>query len=116
LLFHMLLGYLILRALTILVRVFGRLPDGASRAYATLLNKATKTVRRGELLVRPQALQAERFRLVGARPRWSRQRPHTVDPRRFAKLAIPRSARSTARVLTPSVVAVLRVGYPVRLD
>jgi DinB family protein len=42
LLFHMLLGYLILRALTSLVRVFGRLPDGASRAYARLLNSATK--------------------------------------------------------------------------
>lgn len=34
LLFHMLLGYLILRALRLLVLVFGRLPDGASRAYA----------------------------------------------------------------------------------
>jgi len=42
LLFHMLLGYLILRALTRLVRVFGRLPDGASRAYAQFLNKATR--------------------------------------------------------------------------
>ena len=42
LLFHMLLGYLILRALTGLVRVFGRLPDGASRTYARLLNAATR--------------------------------------------------------------------------
>jgi DinB superfamily len=42
LLFHMLLGYLILRALTTLVRLFGRLPDGVSRAYARLLNKATR--------------------------------------------------------------------------
>jgi DinB family protein len=41
LLFHMLLGYLILRALTMLVRVFGRLPDRVSRTYARLLNKAT---------------------------------------------------------------------------
>jgi DinB superfamily len=41
-LFHMLLGYLILRALTMLVRLFGRLPDGVSRAYARLLNKATR--------------------------------------------------------------------------
>lgn len=41
LLFHMLLGYLILRALTRLVRVFGRLPDGASRTYARILNAAT---------------------------------------------------------------------------
>lgn len=41
LLFHMLLGYLILRALTVLVRLFGRLPDGVSRTFARLLNSAT---------------------------------------------------------------------------
>ena len=37
----MLLGYLILRALLRLVRMFGRLPRGASRGYAWLLNAAT---------------------------------------------------------------------------
>ncbi|MGW6196957.1 hypothetical protein ACWF0M_12495 [Kribbella sp. NPDC055110] len=42
LLFHMLLGYLIIRALLRLVRIFGRLPDGASRAYAWILNAGTK--------------------------------------------------------------------------
>jgi hypothetical protein len=41
LLFHMLLGYLILRALTLLIRLFSRLPDGAGRAFARLLNAAT---------------------------------------------------------------------------
>ncbi|MEV6273367.1 DinB family protein [Kribbella sp. NPDC051936] len=41
LLFHMLLGYLIIRALLRLVRVFGRLPDGASRVYARVLNAGT---------------------------------------------------------------------------
>ncbi|HEV7974030.1 DinB family protein [Amycolatopsis sp.] len=41
LLFHMLLGYLIMRALLTLVRVFGRLPARVSRAYARLLNAAT---------------------------------------------------------------------------
>jgi hypothetical protein len=41
LLFHMLFGYLIVRALLVLVRVFGRLPAGVSRAYARLLNAAT---------------------------------------------------------------------------
>src|SRR3954469_8022448 len=41
LLFHMLLGYLIIRALLRLVRMFDRLPDGASRGYARLLNAAT---------------------------------------------------------------------------
>lgn len=42
LLFHMLLGYLIIRALLRLVRIFGRLPDRVSRAYARLLNAATR--------------------------------------------------------------------------
>jgi len=41
LLFHMLLGYLILRALLTLVRVFSRLPTGISRVYARGLNAAT---------------------------------------------------------------------------
>ncbi len=41
LLFHMLLGYLIVRALRGLVRLFGRLPTGISRNYARLLNAAT---------------------------------------------------------------------------
>jgi hypothetical protein len=40
LLFHMLLGYLIVRALLVLVRVFGLLPDGASQTFARLLDSA----------------------------------------------------------------------------
>lgn len=42
LLFHMLLGYLILRALRLLVLAYGRLPDRASRVHARLLNAATR--------------------------------------------------------------------------
>jgi len=42
LLFHMLLGYLILRALRLLVLLFGRLPDRASRTWARLLNAVTR--------------------------------------------------------------------------
>lgn len=42
LLFHMLLGFLIIRALATLVRAFGRMPACTSRAYARLLNKATR--------------------------------------------------------------------------
>lgn len=42
LLFHMLLGYLIMRALMNLVRLFDRLPPAASRAYAALLNAGTR--------------------------------------------------------------------------
>ena len=40
LLFHMLFGYLIVRALLVLVRVFGLLPGGASKAFARLLDSA----------------------------------------------------------------------------
>jgi ubiquinone/menaquinone biosynthesis C-methylase UbiE len=42
LLFHMLFGYLIVRALLVLVHVFGLLPDGASKAFARLLDAAHK--------------------------------------------------------------------------
>jgi hypothetical protein len=41
LLFHMLFGYLLVRVLLGLVRVFGRLPDGASRMFARALNAMT---------------------------------------------------------------------------
>jgi hypothetical protein len=42
LLFHLLLGYLIIRALLGLVRVFGRLPARVGRRYAQILNAGTK--------------------------------------------------------------------------
>ena len=42
LLFHMLFGYLIVRALLRLVRGFGRLPDDVSRVYARALNAASR--------------------------------------------------------------------------
>src|SRR5438132_2131121 len=40
LLFHMLFGYLIVRALLVLARVFGLLPGAASKTFATLLDSA----------------------------------------------------------------------------
>lgn len=42
LLFHMVFGYMVVRRLLFLVRVFGRLPDGASRSFARLLDAATR--------------------------------------------------------------------------
>ena len=42
LLFHMLFGYLIVRALLPLARIFGHLPGGASHAFARLLDSARK--------------------------------------------------------------------------
>lgn len=42
LLWHMAFGFLIVRRLLPLVRIFGRLPDGASRAFAAVLDAATR--------------------------------------------------------------------------
>ena len=41
LLFHMVFGYMVVRALLPLVRMFGRLPDSASRVFARVLNATT---------------------------------------------------------------------------
>jgi hypothetical protein len=41
LLFHLVFGYQIVRALLMLVRVFSHLPDPVSRSFAALLNAAT---------------------------------------------------------------------------
>ncbi|WP_282771730.1 DinB family protein [Saccharomonospora viridis] len=41
LLFHLLFGYQVVRALLVLVRAFGRLPDPISRIFAWSLNSAT---------------------------------------------------------------------------
>jgi DinB superfamily len=42
LLFHMLFGFLLVRALLVLVKGFGRLPDAVSRAFAAALNAGTR--------------------------------------------------------------------------
>ena len=42
LLFHMLFGYLLVRNLRLLVWVFSRLPDGASKRFAALLNAGSR--------------------------------------------------------------------------
>lgn len=41
-LFHMLFGYMVVRALLVVVKVFGRLPDAARRAFAWVLESATR--------------------------------------------------------------------------
>ncbi|GFG51436.1 maleylpyruvate isomerase [Mycolicibacterium agri] len=41
LLFHMVFAYMLVRRLLFLVRIFGRLPDRVSRAYARMLEAAT---------------------------------------------------------------------------
>ena len=42
LLFHMVFGYLVVLRLLPLVHAFGRLPDGASRSFAAILNATTR--------------------------------------------------------------------------
>jgi hypothetical protein len=42
LLFHMLFGFLLVRALLVVVKVFGRLPDTVSRVFAAALNAGTR--------------------------------------------------------------------------
>ena len=42
LLFHMLFGYLVVRALLPMVKVFNGLPDGIGRGFAAVLNSATR--------------------------------------------------------------------------
>jgi hypothetical protein len=42
LLFHMLFGYLLVVRLLVLVRIFGRLPDGVSRVFAGVLEASTR--------------------------------------------------------------------------
>jgi DinB superfamily len=41
LLFHMVFGYMVVQRLLVLVRSFGRLPDGVSRSYARMLDAVT---------------------------------------------------------------------------
>jgi hypothetical protein len=42
LLFHMLFGFMIVRALLVVVRIMGRLPERFQRAFATVLDAATR--------------------------------------------------------------------------
>ena len=42
LLFHMLFGYMVVHSLLVLVRIFARLPDAASRVFAALLDRAVR--------------------------------------------------------------------------
>jgi DinB superfamily len=42
LLFHIVFGYMIVRALLVVVRLFGVLPPGASKAYARILDAGTR--------------------------------------------------------------------------
>ncbi len=74
LLFHMLFGYLIVRALRLLVRGFGLLPDRVSRGYSRLLNTASSPFhavnfwgsRLGALLVGPGRMGRAMDRVIAS--------------------------------------------------
>lgn len=42
LLFHMLFGYILIRPLLVVMRIFGRLPEGANHVFARLLDSTTR--------------------------------------------------------------------------
>jgi hypothetical protein len=46
LLFHMVFGYMVVQRLRVLVRLFGRLPEAPSRAFARTLNAGAKPFHR----------------------------------------------------------------------
>ena len=98
LLFHMLLGYLILRALRLLVLAFGRLPDGASRVHARVLNAATRPF---------DAVNYLGSRLGG----------NTLSPRQMAALFDRTIARLHRRLDAESDADLARgMHYPTRWD
>jgi len=74
LLFHMLLGYLVVRTLLPLVRLFGRLPHGFSRGFAGVLNAMTRPFHvvnylggcAGALVVRGSRLEAQVNRTIAS--------------------------------------------------
>jgi hypothetical protein len=86
LLFHMLFGYLIVRALLVLVRVFGLLPDGASRAFARLLDSVHKPFdlinylgsRVGARLIPPRRMPGTLDRVTAALQRHLEREPDSA--------------------------------------
>lgn len=72
-LWHMAFGYLLVRRLRPLVRLFGRLPDPFSRAFAAVLNAGTRPFRPINYL--GSAAGA----LVFHGPRLTRQLNHSID-------------------------------------
>lgn len=98
LLFHMLFGYLVVRALLVLVRVFGRLPDGFSRGFARALDASSRP-----------------FHAVNYFGSWGGG--HVVPPARMGAM-FDRVVAGLERRLERESEASLRRGmhYPVRWD
>jgi len=74
LLFHMLFGYLVVRALLVLVHIFGLLPDGTSKTFARLLDSARRPFHlinylgscAGALIIPPQRMPAMLDHVIAA--------------------------------------------------
>ena len=83
LLFHMLFGYLIVRALLVLAHFFGRLPGGASKAFAEFLDSARRPFHlinylgscAGARLIPPARMAGALDRVIAALQRRLRQEP-----------------------------------------
>lgn len=86
LLYHMVFGFMVVRALLVLVRVFGRLPPPASKLFAALLNAATRpfhTVnfwgsRMGRLFYNRKRMAKKLDRVIDALQR-RLEREHSAD-------------------------------------
>lgn len=98
LLFHMLFGYMVVRALLVLVRIFGRLPSPVSSAYARALDAS----------VRPFNTVNYWGSVVGARAYTARRMPDKCD-RVIAQLQ-----RKLERETDPALARGMH--YPTRWD
>ena len=82
----MLFGYLIVRALLVLARVFGLLPDGASKALARLLDAAHKPFDlvnylgscAGALIIPPRRMPGKLDRVTAALQRHLEREPKSA--------------------------------------
>jgi hypothetical protein len=89
LLFHMVFGYMIVQRLLILVKVFSRLPDHVSRAYARALDAATRPFdvinyygsSAGALVYNRRRMGAKMDRVIAALQRKLVREPECFPPR-----------------------------------
>ena len=92
LLFHMLFGFLLVHALLVLVKGFGRLPDAVSRTFAAVLNAGTRPFHvlnylcalPGGRVLRTDTMVSLMESTIGRSPRQSRPRVTTHSSARHA--------------------------------
>ncbi len=102
LLFHMLFGYLVVRVLLGLVRIFGQLPDGASHVFARALNATTGPFhiinywgsRGGAMLFTPTQIERKMDRVIAS---LSRRLDAETTPRCIEGCTSPRTGTLSSR-------------------